>query len=94
MKSERTASSEKRTSWVYMILGVAILIYAAIDKFFMPDIDNLGVAIPIGLMFIILSQSEGIARKLGKRGLTILLILGVLLFLIGLAVYFVYRQSL
>ena len=91
MKSERTATQEKRATWFYIILGVAILIYAAIDKFFLPEIDNLGVAIPIGLMFIIISQSGRITQKLGRKGLVALLIFGIVLFLVGLVVYFLYR---
>jgi len=91
MKSEKSTSIEKKTNWVYIIIGSLVLAYAVIDKFFLPEIDNLGVALPLGLMFLMLSQADRMAQKLGRKGMIVLLIIGIVLFLLGLAVYFLYR---
>lgn len=78
-----------RENLIYLVLGILGVGYAMIDIFALPEVDNVGVALPLGSFAICLSQKEKIESLGGKTkaslaiGLSTTVLLGLVVFFYG-----------
>ena len=73
--------------WTLLALGFVFVLLGIIDWAIDPESVNLKLYLSAGIIFVLLSQSEHINRKLERRGLIILLLIGMLILVGLLALY-------
>lgn len=86
METEKRLS--RKTSQYLQTIGAVVLFYTLIDWLFLKEVHHESITFPLGIMFLIISQSNPLIRNVGERGIIGLILAGTILLIILLALYY------